>query len=303
MSDDAQTPPERRITRRRLLERAGVAAAAIGVGSTLASCGSGETAGQVPGDTDAASFTPMPPMPGMPGMLNNGVMGFFTKEEAETIDAIVARLVPGDAGDPGAREAAVPAFIDTKLAQFESFATPTYFDAPYAKPVGHPTGPQENARTTILVEGEELPRYGFQGKTTPQDAYRAGLVALDRFTRRKHGERFVNLDEPTQDAVLAVLESGKAGGFPQAKDFFKMVLEDTYEGMFADPIYGGNRDYVGWNLVGYPGAQRAYTSHELEHGPQQKRVQSLRDMPAMNPGVPQDHVILPIAGTRPQKKG
>ena len=42
-----------------------------------------------------------------------------------------------------------------------------------------------------------------------------------------------------------------------------MVLEDTYEGMFSDPLYGGNRDYAGWKLVGYPGAQRAYTAHEL----------------------------------------
>ena len=81
-----------------------------------------------------------------------------------------------------------------------------------------------------------------------------------------------------------------------------MVLEDTYEGMFSDPVYGGNRDYIGWKLVGYPGAQRAYTPYELMHGPQHKRVQASRDMPPMNPGVPQDHVILPIAGTRPEKE-
>ena len=103
--------------------------------------------------------------------------------------------------------------------------------------------------------------------------------------------------------MLEVLEAGKAGGFPEAKGFFKMVLEDTYEGMFSDPEYGGNRDYAGWKLVGYPGAQRAYTAHELRNGPQHKRVQGLRDMPPMNPGVPQDHVILPIAGTRPQTNG
>ena len=82
-----------------------------------------------------------------------------------------------------------------------------------------------------------------------------------------------------------------------------MVLEDTYEGMFSDPEYGGNRDYAGWKLVGYPGAQRAYTAYELRNGPQHKRVQGLRDMPPMNPGVPQDHVILPLAGTRPERTG
>jgi gluconate 2-dehydrogenase gamma chain len=77
-----------------------------------------------------------------------------------------------------------------------------------------------------------------------------------------------------------------------------MMLEDTYEGMFSDPIYGGNHAFAGWKLVGYPGAQRAYTPSELVHGPQHKRVQGLRDMAGMNPGVPQDHVILPMAGTR-----
>ena len=103
--------------------------------------------------------------------------------------------------------------------------------------------------------------------------------------------------------MLEVLEAGKAAGFPAAKGFFKMLLEDTYEGMFADPEYGGNRDYAGWKLVGYPGAQRAYTAYELRNGPQHKRVQGLRDMPPMNPGVPQDHVILPLAGTRPERTG
>jgi gluconate 2-dehydrogenase gamma chain len=68
--------------------------------------------------------------------------------------------------------------------------------------------------------------------------------------------------------------------------------------MFADPIYGGNRDYAGWKLIGYPGAQRAYTPEELRNGPNNRRVQGLRDMPAMNPGQPQDHVVLPISGTR-----
>ena len=57
--------------------------------------------------------------------------------------------------------------------------------------------------------------------------------------------------------MLEVVEAGKAGGWPEAKDFFKLVLEDTYEGMFADPVYGGNHCFAGWKLIGYPGAQRA----------------------------------------------
>jgi gluconate 2-dehydrogenase gamma chain len=308
MTDESPEQKQFRLTRRRLLQQAGIAAATVSVGGTLAACGPDETPGQVSQDTNAEQFPPVSPTQ---APTNHSVTSFFTQDEAMTVDAIVARLVPGDEADPGAREAAVPVFIDTKLAQFASFATPTYFDAPFAKPVGYPTGPQENAATkgSILVQASELPRYGFQSNATPQDAYRKGLAALDKFTKKNRGDRFANLDEATQDAVLSVLEAGKAGGWPQAKGFFKMVLEDTYEGMFADPSYGGNRGYSGWNLIGYLGAQRAYTAYELQHGPQEKRVQSLAEMPAMNPGVPQGNAITPMAGMgampgmQPIKKG
>jgi gluconate 2-dehydrogenase gamma chain len=286
----------RRLTRRRLLKEAGVAAAALGVGSGLAGCGATETAEPVPTDTNAVEFPPVAPS----STSYCRVTSFFTADEEATVDAVVSRLVPGDAADPGAHEAGVSAYIDIKLASCTSFATPTYFDGPFATPVDHAPGPQDGPAKTILVEASELPRYGFQSDATPQQAYRQGLADLDRFTRREHGVRFVHLGPQRQDAVLEVLEAGEAAGFPTAKGFFAMVLEDTYEGMFADPVYGGNRGYSGWKLVAYPGAQRAYTPHELQHGPQHKRVQSLKDMPAMNPGVPQDHVILPLAGTRPE---
>jgi gluconate 2-dehydrogenase gamma chain len=293
---DEPNEEHRRLTRRRLLKEAGVAAAALGVGGGLSACGANETAAPVPTDTNAVEFPPLPPN----SLSYCSVMSFFTGDEGRTVDAIVSRLIPGDASDPGAHEAGVAAYIDTKLASCRSFATPTYFDPPFAKPVGYPPGPQEHAAKTILVQGSELPRYGFQSSSTPQEAYRKGLVALDRFTRKHHGDRFARLTAVRQDAVLEVLEAGLAAGFPEAKGFFKLVLQDTYEGMFSDPVYGGNRGYAGWKLVGYPGAQRAYTPDELQHGPRHKRVQALKDMPPMNPGVPQDHVILPVAGTRPE---
>ena len=298
MDDTPNEKTRRLLSRKRLLQEAGVAAAAIGVGGGLTACGTDEPVAAVPTDTNAVQFPPTPPF----ASSYCRVTSFFTQDEATTVDAIVSRLIPGDLSNPGAHEAGVPAFIDNKLGSCQSFATPTYFDPPFAKPVGYPPGPQDDsAGETLLVQGNELPRYGFQSSSTPQQAYRHGLAALDRFTRKEHGDRFVKLTPERQDAVLEVLEAGLAGDFPDAKGFFKMVLEDTYEGMFSDPVYGGNRDYIGWRLVDYPGAQRAYTAYELKNGPQHKHVQALADMPPMNPGVPQDHVILPIAGTRPEK--
>jgi gluconate 2-dehydrogenase gamma chain len=38
-----------------------------------------------------------------------------------------------------------------------------------------------------------------------------------------------------------------------AKFFFDLLWRNTEEGYFADPLYGGNRDKVGWKLLGFPG--------------------------------------------------
>jgi gluconate 2-dehydrogenase gamma chain len=242
---------QRGLTRRRLLQRAGIAAASVGIGGALTACGeSDQTTAQVATNVDATNI-PAPPPTQQP--MNCMVTAFFTHEEAETVDAIVARLIPGTADDPGAREACVPAYIDQKLATFTSFSTPTYFLPPFAKPVKHSAGPQPHATDAILVEAKELPRYGFQGSSTPQDAYRKGLAALDKVAKKQHGHRFAKLDEKTQTKLLADLEDGKVAAFKKSKDFFKMVLEDVYEGMFSDPVYGGNQNFAGWDLLNYPG--------------------------------------------------
>jgi len=69
------------------------------------------------------------------------------------------------------------------------------------------------------------------------------------------------------DKVIAALEQGKASGFslPTAQEFFNVVRTHTMEGMFADPLYGGNRDFSGWRLVGFPGAQGNFTPVDLQN--------------------------------------
>jgi hypothetical protein len=75
-----------------------------------------------------------------------------------------------------------------------------------------------------------------------------------------------------------------------------MVLKDTIQGMFSDPAYGGNRDYAGWKLIGFPGAQRFYTGEEMLHGAN-RQVQSIASMPASHPGHPEPDAILPVSGS------
>jgi gluconate 2-dehydrogenase gamma chain len=324
--DTTLSPGRNGLTRVTLLRRAGIAAGALGfVG--LAGCGDSEGPGNqaalLSSDTDATELGWAPPQR---PPLNCSLLSFFTPEEARTVEAITERFVPGTPDDPGATEACVTGYIDHKLTAYKSFSTPTYFHAPFAKPVDHGTpGPQEHAKDTILVAKKELPRYGFQSSQTPQQTYRDGLEELDTLVRAEHGAPFVDLDDATQDDVLGLMEAfgpldpdkakakkqiaaqnspkGKAMAKvfvkPTAYGFFSTVLGDTYDGMFADPVYGGNRDYVGWNLIGYLGAQRAWTPRELTQGPNpNRRVQGLRDMPPMNPGTPAQHAILPISGTK-----
>jgi len=99
-----------------------------------------------------------------------------------------------------------------------------------------------------------------------QNLYRRGLVALDAYCTAAHGGAFTTLDAAAQDATLAALEADTADGFdwPTARGFFETLRTHTMEGMFADPVYGGNKDFAGWNLVGFPGAQFTYTQTEVQ---------------------------------------
>ena len=99
-----------------------------------------------------------------------------------------------------------------------------------------------------------------------QDFYRRGLASLDAYCRAAHSAAFTKLDAARQDSVIKALEDNKATGFtwPSAAAFFNTLRTHTMEGMFADPVYGGNKDFAGWQLVGFPGAQVLFTEAEMQ---------------------------------------
>jgi gluconate 2-dehydrogenase gamma chain len=133
----------------------------------------------------------------------------LTAAEADTLDAIVARLIPTDALGPGAAEAHAVRYIDRAL-------------------------------------GGAL--------AASRQAYTAGLVALDRYSRSSRGGAFTQLSPADQDSILGELEIGAASGFEGSPaGFFNMVLTHTHQGTFGDPYYGGNANFVGWDLIRYPG--------------------------------------------------
>lgn len=171
---------------------------------------------------------------------------FFNAIEAAFIEAAVARLIPSDSTGPGAAESDVPRFIDRQLAGPYGAGDHFYLQPPFSK---------------------GLPTQGWQMQS-PGEVYRAAIAAIDRLSVAAHGANFAALDASVQDAVLKTLESGDAqlAGGPDAKAFFALLLQNTIEGYFADPIYGGNRDMASWRMIGFPGARYNLRSFVLRYG-------------------------------------
>jgi gluconate 2-dehydrogenase gamma chain len=95
-----------------------------------------------------------------------------------------------------------------------------------------------------------------------RETYRAGLASLDGYAQSARGSSFARLSAADQDAILGEVERNAAAGFQQSSAFFNLVLAHTIQGTFCDPYYGGNANFVGWDLVGYPGVRLAVSSDE-----------------------------------------
>jgi gluconate 2-dehydrogenase gamma chain len=88
--------------------------------------------------------------------------------------------------------------------------------------------------------------------------YQTGITELDRHCAGLFGKPFSELEEERQDEVLEMLEDGKIEGVSEASKLFALLLRHVMEGFFCEPKYGGNRDLVGWKLVGFPGQRYGY---------------------------------------------
>jgi len=166
---------------------------------------------------------------------------FFTQPEVDFIQAAIARLIPADELGPGALEADVGFFLDRQLSGAYGNGGRAYFFGPY---------------------GEESEFQGYQLPLVPRELYRAGIAATDRYCEETYGKPFAQLEPGQQDEVLQGLQ-GVANDIDlrdvPGATFFGILLRNTKEGFFSDPILGGNKDKVGWKLIGFPGAAAVYT--------------------------------------------
>jgi gluconate 2-dehydrogenase gamma chain len=172
---------------------------------------------------------------------------FLNAAEVAFLSAAVARLIPADDLGPGALEAGAVVFIDRQLAGEYGRASRWYMQGPWAK-------------------GETT--QGYQSRYTPAGMYRAAIREIDQAVAdERRAATFAKLAADDQDRWLKDLEDGKPK-LPtvDAKGFFKMLLQNTQEGFWSDPIYGGNRDMVGWKLIGFPGARYDHSAFVGRHG-------------------------------------
>jgi gluconate 2-dehydrogenase gamma chain len=150
-----------------------------------------------------------------PGQSIRIPLRFFSNPEALIVAAAASRIFPSDETGPGAREAGVAVFIDRQLAG--------------------PWGRDRHRYTHEPFEEDAPTELGYQGRATPQQIYHQGLKDLTGFD---------HLEPAEQDQKLKDIE---------ATLFFSLLRRNTIEGMFCDPMHGGNIDMVGWQLIGFPG--------------------------------------------------
>jgi gluconate 2-dehydrogenase gamma chain len=124
-------------------------------------------------------------------------------------------------------------------------------------------------------------------------AYSSGLAALDRYARWSRGKAFGELSATDQDSVLIDVETGAATGFTgSSAQFFALVLNHTHQGTFGDPYYGGNANFVGWDLIGYPGVRTMVTAadqQQLEKGALKPNHKSAYDYQNFTKAGPHEH--------------
>lgn len=206
---------------------------------------------------------------------------FFSAPEWAFVLAATARLIPSDGDGPGALETQVPVFIDRQLAGAFGAAADWYMAGPHqpdADPkLGYqtPLSPAEIYRGAIpLADAWCRATYGQPFADLGPDQQDEALATLEKNAAADttagarpgggsagdsggveglpHPELTAGgAPAPAKDVPAAILP-------PELRDFFGLLLQNTKEGYFADPMYGGNAGMAAWAYIGFPGARAAY---------------------------------------------
>ncbi len=79
---------------------------------------------------------------------------------------------------------------------------------------------------------------------TQRPLFTKGLAELQAAAAKRGARSFAALPAARQTEVLKAMETAKS-------EFFAAARAAVITGMFADPKYGGNRNKIGWRLLGF----------------------------------------------------
>ena len=212
-------------TRRNFLLGAGLAGASVATG----------LAGEV------AAVTPAEAAPAAPPPAANAEPETYlalNATEVAFMSAIADTIIPADELSPSGTDCGVVTYIDRQLAGAYGAGDRMYRAGPFRR---------------------GKPEQGYQLPLTPREYFAAGIAAANAWSRKTFGKDFDRLSPAERVAALKQIEDGKAKfeNF-SATAFFNRVLAIVMEGFFSDPMYGGNRNKVAWQMLGFPGLPALY---------------------------------------------
>lgn len=183
---------------------------------------------------------------------------FFTRfEDFSVLGAAVERIYPEDDNGPGAIGLGVPYFIDKQLA------------GPYgSNKFDYMKGPIQEVDVAS----------SYQTLMTRGEVFIEGIRKLNAESLNTHDERFYDLEEEQQDELLTAMEAGEIElRGVKSSTFFSLLRQMTIEGVYADPLYGGNKDMMGWKMKEHPGIRAGYSDLIEEEEFQVIEQMSLKD--------------------------
>jgi gluconate 2-dehydrogenase gamma chain len=174
------------------------------------------------------------PAAAVPAAVPSPAYEFLNLEEQAFVEALVDHMIPADELTPKGTDLGLNVYIDRALGGAWGKGDRLYMQGPWK------TG---------------APSQGYQLPLTPAQLYRAGIEATNAYCVKTYKKPFDKLDAAQREEVLVGLSTGKVNfdALP-ARTFWTTVYQTVMEGMFSDPIYGGNRNKAGWKMIGFPGA-------------------------------------------------
>lgn len=164
---------------------------------------------------------------------------FKQKKDFDVLSFATERIFPEDENGPGAIKLGVPYFIDKQLAGSYGSNKFDYMKGPVQKVK------VDSSYQTLMTRGE---------------VFIEGVRKLNDESLKTYDAEFFDLEGEQQDEILTAMEAGEIElRSVKGSTFFNLLRQMTIEGAYADPLYGGNKNMMGWKMKEHPGIRAGYS--------------------------------------------